>query len=251
MAWAGGGEQQGWGTAAADGMSICLLFQSSRTRRLLLAITTQAAVMRVFSGSRRKANTCKQNSTPIEKYSCTNQIKVLTDPLWENWSHGCVCKLFGEKIVSHFLAAKYNIAAANNNTQRVFNGTHVHFKHESVFTTPLEDKGKVETEKLVSSWWPPKQPAVRMKELKADIAAEHPCYLVQWVEWGEGPPNNYTTTACHTSSSIKQEKSPPTPVLEIWWISACHIILNSTLFKITASLEGACLFNHLVSSTFI
>lgn len=151
LAWADGGEQLGWGTAAADGTSTCFIseFLDLEASFGQGDSTTQAAVMRVFLGSTagRKANTCKENSTPIDKIFLhkPNQGPDRSDPLWENWSHRCACKLFGEIIVSHFLATKYNIAATNNNTQRVFNGTHVHFKHESVFTTPLEDKRKVET----------------------------------------------------------------------------------------------------------
>ena len=132
-----------WDEALLQQMApLPVLFQSSWTWRLLLARETVQLKQQwweCFSAQQQgeKQTPAKRTLHPLTKYSCTNQIKVLTDQI--------PCGRTGEIIVSHFLATKYNIAATNNNTQRVFNGTHVHFKHESVFTTPLEDKRKVET----------------------------------------------------------------------------------------------------------
>lgn len=53
---------------------------------------------------------------PLTKYSCRDQLKVLF-PWWEDRRHLCVCSIFGERIVTSLLAAKHNIAAANNNIQ--------------------------------------------------------------------------------------------------------------------------------------
>lgn len=107
---------------------------------------TQAAGKRGFLSSPASffSERCKHLPTSIGNwtYSCADQFKVLF-PWWDNWRHLCVCSIFGEIIVTSLLAAKYNIAAANNNTQTVFDRARDHFKHESVFTTPLEDKGKV------------------------------------------------------------------------------------------------------------
>lgn len=112
--------------------------------------STQAAGTRGFLSSPASfllgemQSSTNRTQPPLTKYSCTNQLKVLF-PWWENWRHLCVCSIFGEITVTSLLAAKYNNAAANNNAQAVFNRAHDHFKHESVFTKPLEDKGKVET----------------------------------------------------------------------------------------------------------
>lgn len=138
----------------------------------------------------------------LTKYSCTDQLEVLF-PWWDNWRHLCVCSILGEIIVTSLLAAKYNIAAANNNTQTVFNRAHDHFKHESVFTTPLEDKGKVETAKLSEPVEVTK--AACSKGCNQGAPTSPPCCptTLPWVGGRAGPPNNYTLyIICHNKENI-------------------------------------------------
>lgn len=159
LAWTDSGEQPGWGSAAADGAAAHLhgFYFSAPGPEGFCWLGSQQdsssgdarfSQLNIEEGSKHLQT---EPNFHWQKYSCTKQVKVLFR-WWENWRHLCVCSLFGEIILTRFHAAKCNTAAANNNTQRVFNGAHDHFKHESVFTTPLEDKGKVQTEKLSELW---------------------------------------------------------------------------------------------------